>query len=172
MNCEEYREHWHRRLDGLSHDSAADRHCTECSACRAYVAQMERLTDVLGELRRESESVGAERAAIADASVPRRRHRRSAGGWFRAVRIAASLAIVVGAVTYLSIPRASRERVDRPSPDGESTADADPGAAGQAGLGITLTGESADQYLAVAAKAENPRVQVYWLYPTLQPRGS
>jgi len=172
MNCDVFREHWHRRFDGEAHDSAVDRHQAECSACRSYAEQMEHLLGVLGGLRRESESIGPDGAVTSSTVMSKHRRYGVARGWVGVFRIAAALAFAAGAVAYLTIPRASREPAGRPPQEGTLTPGTDSGTTDRAGFGITLKGESADQYLAVGRQAKNPHVQVYWLYPTLGPPAS
>lgn len=167
MNCHDARKRWHVRLDEGGGDPALDGHMTSCVACREYGAQMSRLVGALDELRSETECIvsrGAQEGRAA-ATPPARRSR------FRLVklagRVAAALAFVVGASMYLS----SVDRSGSPA-DGTSITGS-PGPTvlrvisfEDPRLGISLRGETAKRYLAVARPASQANVQVFWLYPT------
>lgn len=143
LKCERAHELWHDRLDGrLQADDAAALadHLEQCAACRAYDAQMRALTAALDDLRRETESVGS-------AHSPRRTIRP---WWPAAGRIAAAIAIMVGATAYFLRPDA----VVAPP----SVGPAHPAAA------VTLGTETAQRYLMVKKETSATNVHFFQLY--------
>jgi hypothetical protein len=148
MNCETYRAQWHERADGerSAADAAAlDQHAAECDECRRYDAQMRAVFAGLDRLR--------DRPLMMS---PRRHGTHT----FAPLRVAAAIALFVGASWVLSI--GLRERVPV-SPDA-AMVDADAPGGEEAVPSLTLTGESAKTYLAMAKPSSRPNVRMYWLY--------
>ena len=143
LKCERARDLWHDGLDGRlqAEDAAAlADHLEQCAACRAYDTQMRALTGALDELRRETESVGS-------APSPRRTIRH---WWPAAGRIAAAIAIMVGATAYFLRP----DGVVAPPP-------APPARIAAA---VTLEAESAQRYLIVQKETSAANVHFFQLY--------
>ncbi len=183
MNCEQARQAWHRRwdddvveggADGLPAsvgrvDPAVDEHLRSCQQCRAYHAQMDAIAGALDELREESESIVSRRHG---AEAPARR--RSWSSVLRPLtRIAAVLALVVTAGLYFSSERAGNGLPDIGALVGNMNV-ADENDVFVSAVSpakdvteITLQGESAKRYLAVATPTSQPGVRLFWLYPTV-----
>jgi len=167
MNCEQARLAWHRRCDDGVADPAVDEHLRVCDDCRAYHRQMDAIEGALDELRADTESI-----------VSRRLDRKSQlqrRTWFSTVlplaRIAAVLAVAAALAWYFASTRFTNQQsgTDRltnssnnedetvativPPPDDVTE--------------ITLQGESASRYLAVATPTSRPGVKLFWLYPTV-----
>lgn len=158
MNCQDARERWHQGLDEDCRDPGLQAHLDSCDACREYSEQILAIVGALEELREDTEHIVSARSDPA---------RKVHAGFGRAhwsllrrtvTGVAATITIVVGASLYLGTQRTS-------TPKGPEAVVSAP--AVHAELGIALRGESAERYLAVPAKATQPDVQMYWLYPTL-----
>ena len=163
MNCEEAKQACHRRPDDGKANEELERHLAHCDSCRRYVADMERLTAALAELRDETQRVRSTRGASA---APPRLSRDL-------LRVAAAFALAAGLFgAYWTWSSSSAP----PAPNGggrivaagdsnrvETTREGD----AEAEFGITLRGESARSLLAVAVRTKDPAVQMYWLYPSL-----
>lgn len=168
MNCDEARQRWNDRLDENRPDPALDRHLASCGACRLYGQQMSRITDVLGVLRNETELIVSESTAGLSGDTRFRRLSHWRVFMRPATGIAAAIALLVGAsLLYVGgrpavIPgNAGPSVVDHPHGQGSPTM-----ASVSPRLGITLRGDSARRFLAVARPAPQDNVQVFWLYPT------
>ena len=168
MNCDEARQRWNNRLDEDRPDPALDRHLASCGACRLYGEQMSRITDILGELRNETELIVSESPARLPGDA--RFRRLSPWGVFMrpATGIAAAIVLLVGA----SLMYVGHRPAVIPHDAGSSVVDLSHGQESPTRdsvsprLGITLRGESARRFLAVARPASQDNVQVFWLYPT------
>ena len=169
MNCDEARQRWHAHLDEGRDDPALDSHLVSCEACRRYGEQLGRIVSVLDELRDETESIVAGRAGrlVDEGEI------RTHGLWRAFVRpamgIAAAVAVLVGTSLFywgdrqvVIPPRVGTASVDR-------SHDQDSGVISPAPprLGLSLRGESARRFLAVARPVSQDNVQVFWLYPIL-----
>lgn len=168
MNCDEARQRWNDRLDENRPDPALDRHLASCGACRLYGQQMSRITDVLGVLRNETELIVSESTAGLSGDTRFRRLSHWRVFMRPATGIAAAIALLVGAsLLYVSgrpevIPSNAGSSVgDQSHEQGSPTMSSVPPR-----LGITLRGDSARRFLAVARPAAQDNVQVFWLYPT------
>lgn len=168
MNCEEARQQIIEVLDGRVATAELNEHLTQCETCRTRDAQMRRIFDVLDELHTETESVSSIRdPALLHEYNPTGRPGWHGFGFNRPMRIAAAIVFMIGCgVWYVSHdasgPQPSPSVVHRPTiENGESDPDQS--------LGLTLQGETADKYMAVAVAAAAPNVDLYWLYPVLQP---
>jgi len=163
MNCTRAQQLWHDRFDDrLSGGAEAGlaAHLASCGACRRYHADMDRLADGLERLRVLSEQALA--APEQDRYRPAGRVRQRL--WWRATgltRVAAAVALFVAGSAYISRELAQRG-VPRPGSERETVARLPEEAEYSASL--TLTGESAELYLAVARPSGDPRVHVFWLY--------
>ena len=109
---------------------------------------MTHLVDALGELRNDTEAIGSQTGARRNVSV-------GFGRWQRYLRpitaMAAAVTVVIGAWLYFGAERAIKPI--GPAAPTRSVA--------------SLSGESAEKFLAVARPTSEPHVKVYWLYPTL-----
>lgn len=154
MNCETFRDQWHDRADGelAAADAAAlDAHAATCDACRRYDAQMRAVLGGLDRLRDRP---------MAAATRPHRSHR------FAPLRVAAAIALFIGGTWLLTgvAMRRSGNRpavvsiADRPAPDRDAS--------------FALTGESADEFIAMAKPSSEPNVRLYWLYRVREPAPS
>lgn len=157
MNCDETRRHWHERLDGAHRDAGLEEHLRGCATCRRYVSEMNSIAESLEGLRRDTEAIVSTATHVAAPWPPGRTLIQTT--WFRrASGIAAAIAVAIAAWAYLRsatpprIPTGPMTHVD--------DADATP-------LGITLRGQSARQFLAVADATSDANVQVFHLYPVL-----
>lgn len=169
MNCDEARQRWNNRLDENRPDPALDRHLASCGTCRLYGEQMSRITDVLGGLRNEAELIVSESTAGLSGDTRFRRLSHWRVFMRPATGIAAAIVLMVGAsLLYVGgrpavIPgEVGSSAVDRSHGRGSPTL-----GSVSPRLGITLRGESARCFLAVARPAPQDNVQVFWLYPTL-----
>ena len=172
MNCEEARTRWHQQLEEPQEAAELARHLAECAACQQYTAEMQRIVDVLDELRRDTESI------VSRAPAPSAREDGGEPQWWNPrwvtslTRAAAVLAILVGGgALYYASQRAMWGPVDTddtvkvvtdstPEPcEAVVETPSDPR------LGISLRAESAKRMLAVAQPTSQPDVQMYWLYP-------
>ena len=170
MNCQQARQAWHRRWDDDVVDPAVDEHFRSCQPCRAYHAQMDALAGALDELREETKSIVCRRGA-AQRPVPGR-------SWSSMLspltRIAAVLARFVTAGLYFSSNHRTGGRLTDVGPlvsnmnvADESDVFASAVSPAKNVTKITLQGESADRYLAVATPTSQPGVKLFWLYPTV-----
>ena len=159
MNCEEARERWHVRFDEEIEDAKLSGHLDSCGACRQYAAQMDRLAGVLDDLRQETETIVSAPARPATSEQPRGPARTGLRFTWRLTRIAAAVAILVAGTSYFWSHRATLRPVVSP---GES-APPDPR------IGISLRGETAQRFMAVTKPTSEPEVQLYWLYPKIEP---
>ncbi len=174
MICEDARRRLNRRLDEGSADAELDRHLASCATCRTYTARLQLLAGVLDEIRVETESVACDGGEPLNLQV-KARPRRFAWGdrafagplaW-RAARVAAAIAIVLGAL-YLVLPLRRSSRVAE-----NVSSTTVPAAVGSHGaphdaLGVTLRGDSAERFIVAARPSSRPDVQVFWLYPAIR----
>lgn len=165
MNCEEARQAWHLGFEDGQANDKMKQHLRQCAACAEYVADMERITGALVELKAETEGVVSLRQAH-QADAPR--------GYLRIARIAAAIALVAGLYgAYVASLR--QPVVEDPSiPAVVATqhgTQVGGDSADELALGVTLQGSSAQNLLAVASPTANPNVQLYWLYPRLGATG-
>ena len=157
MNCEEAKRHWHERFDGALPDDGFEEHVRRCDACRRYVTEMGLITQSLDELRRDTEAIVSRVRDDADTWRIRRASVRT--GWLRAAGgIAAMIAVTIAAWAYLS-PTTRPLQSDTPV---AKINDSSP-----TPLGITLRGQSARRFLAVAEATGDANVQLFHLYPVL-----
>jgi hypothetical protein len=124
---------------------------------------MDRLADLLDELRVETESVVSRPVgplSSAGSGAPRR---WSWGFVGRVARIAAAVAVLVsGGILYYSTYRAAVNNDTVP----RSVEPLDPR------VGISLRAETAERFMAVAKPTSEPDVQLYWLYPKMKSKRS
>ena len=166
LSCAEARDLYHSRLDGLTEQTGLEAHLSGCGDCRRYVAQMQALDAVLGDLRRESAAV----------TLPRGTRRSGRGRWapYRILtRVAAAVVLVAGAGWYLMgvrqagdgglVHRAADRSVPATSPVAQP---AEPPTIRPASL--ELTDGSADTYIAVRRDSGRPTVHLFVLYPVAQ----
>lgn len=149
MKCMDARERWHRRLDQGSLDAELDRHLAACENCRTYAARMERLVGLFDGLREDTESLTPAVTPIGHGTTRREWAMQTRG----LLRIAAAIAIVVGAALWFRTPKQSM-LVNLTTEAGAPTVQ-----------GITLRAQSREQFMAVAAPSNEPNVQTFWLYP-------
>ncbi|MCH7873177.1 MAG: hypothetical protein IID33_15895 [Planctomycetes bacterium] len=131
---------------------------------------MDALAGALGELREESASIVSRRGAP-QTPVPR----RSWSSMLRPLtRIAAALALVATAGLYFASSHRSGNGVISCGPlvgnmnvADESEVFASAVSPAKNVTQITLQGESANRYLAVATPTSQPGVKLFWLYPTV-----
>lgn len=157
MTCEEMRQRWHVCLDEGHDDPEVNEHLASCDECQRYVRLMSRIVGTLDELHDATESIVA-RPTYEPWSIRRRRPRIH---WpvvaKRVAAIAALVAVAIGASLYFGIePGSTRLPLET---DLVSVPDRR--------IGISLRGESADRFVAVAASTSQDNVQMFWLYPTL-----
>jgi len=163
MDCAKAQQLWHSRLDGEltpPEQASLEAHLQACDVCRAHCRQMEELTGALERLRQGSEMVGQGRAADRRGASPRPRW---AEVW-RVGRVAAVMALVVGAGVYFSWQRVSKvipvgspvpgPTAERSLADGSSVAQ------------VVLSGGCAARFIPVARETGHPNVHVFVLYET------
>ena len=172
LHCQQARQAWHDQIDGLATPdlvAAMQLHLGHCDQCRIYCDQINAVVGGLDYLRAISQNVPAH------SKHEKRQVRRL---YLRTVRIAAAIAIVIGAGLYLStLQRSSDQTVaDRPVPKATvqvtQTAKAPPMAAPPARAIVRLTGESAEKYIAVQRDTGNPKVHLFVFYPVIQESSS
>ncbi len=172
LHCQQARQAWHDQIDGLATPDlvvAMQLHLAHCDQCRIYCDQMKALVGGLDYLRLISENVPAH---------TKHEKRQVRQLYQRAARIAAAIAIVIGAGLYLSTLQRSSDQtvVDRPVPRAvvqvTQTAKAPPIAAPPARAIVRLTGESAEKYIAVQRDTGNPKVHLFVFYPVIQETSS
>lgn len=169
MNRDEARKRWHRRLDEGRDDAELDKHLEACEPSRRYDLEMNHIVGALNELRRDTESV-VSRAAPTTPSTVRPIVQDRGRAWLRPVTgIAASVAMVVGVSLYFTIgrrPEAPLVGLDNlVDVSGEHRSPVRDVPKPQ--LGLSLRGDCAKRFLAVAKPTTQANVQVFWLYPTL-----
>ena len=158
MNCEQAREYWHHWMDGKTIDHAAlDGHLAVCPSCQHYCDEMRMLAGLLDELRKETESIASRRESGAQSSesTPTR--------WLsRLGRIAATAAVVaITATVWIKVTEnRPPSSVTKPEPISALTTALDDHEI----LGLTLHGNSAERFMAVAQPSTQPHVQVFRLY--------
>ncbi len=167
MNCAEARELWHDHLDGLSGSAAAefDAHASACDECRVWRDQMRQVAGALDELRVQTERIGIDpgrdrEGVVATIGRPRRR----TAPWWTIGRIAAGIALMIGAGSYVYNNRTS-------TPGGEtSTAIVvdPPVEPAPVPASMVLTGASENQYISVRHETSSPSVHVFRLYRAYQ----
>ena len=169
MNCQQARQAWHRRWDDDVVDPSADEHFRSCQPCRAYHAQMDALAGALDELREETESMVSRRGAVQTPAAG-----RSWSSMLRPLtRIAAVLALVLTAGLYFSWQQVGNEPMGFSPLAGNMNVSDDSddfvivASTVKDVTEITLQGESANRYLAVATPTSQPGVKLFWLYPTV-----
>jgi len=164
MNCKLARTAWNDRMDGKTIDHAAlDAHIAGCSACRQYVREMQRLTGLLDALRRDTESIASQGTAVARPPVA------GPARWLIQLRRIAAVAAVVAICGTLWIQVTADRRPVPAPPTGAGTNAAAPlESDGQEPLGLTLLGESAHRFMAVAQPTVQPNVQVFRLLETCE----
>lgn len=158
MTCDQVRKRWHVCHDDGHDDPEVDSHLASCDACQRYVHLMSQIVDTLDDLHEATESIEA-RPSFEPLSRPTRRARiyRHVLGR-RLAAIAAVVAIAIAASLYYGTHPGSRTQpVDIQT---ESFSDKR--------IGISLRGESANRYLAVAVPKSQENVQMFWLYPSLR----
>ena len=159
MNCQEARTRWHARLDQGTADAELLEHLAHCPGCRLYDSQMRELLGALDELR-----VASEREVMAgEASNPRARPQLPLPASLlirrRILRVAAAIALLVAGALYFG-DRFHPDRLDRVLLSTEAGTESFTAS-------LRLTGESAEDYLAVSVPTSRADVQMFWLYPTL-----
>ena len=171
MNCEQARELWHDRCDGLlesAEEASLAVHLRSCPACSRYHRQMDRMERAFSVLREASESVGVsdkEWAGSLSADPASVRGRRRIPLWHLG-RVAAAVALLVGAGVFVS--QYDHRRGSAPGPLGGATP-VPAAAAGQepvAPTEIVLAKASDAEFIAVHRETPEPRVHVFWLYRT------
>ena len=167
MKCEEARHRWHTRFDDGCEDPKLEDHLAGCDDCRCYVAHLAQITGALGELRRGTESIVSDSGS--PISLPAQRLKL--WPWHvplrRVVEIAAYIVIVVGASMYITTQRRAAGPVVAPDKLVDTGADSWVPDVLEGRVGLTLRGETAERFIAVARAAPQANVQVFWLYPTL-----
>lgn len=144
LTCEQFTQRWHDGLDDgrdAASDAAMADHLKSCADCRAFHAEMSAITASLDRL--------AVAPMTATVEAPK------AGRLVRfapVLAVAAAVALFIGATWIFRSP-------SMPAPVAGTTP-------ALVAADITLKGESAERYLAVAQPSSNPRVRVYWLYDT------
>jgi len=161
MNCEEAKIRWHHRYDnGCDNPNLdLDAHIESCESCRIYDSEMRLITSAIGELAAEP-LPECESKPIVQPTL-----------WqsVRLARVAAIIALAIGATwwTLRSIPQQNSHEIvaniaggltSEPSINQRSYDDER--------IGLSLRGESASKYLAMAKPTGVANVQVYWLYAT------
>ncbi len=163
VNCEQTRQLWHDRLDGLADsnvDAEFDAHMSACDACRVWRGQMQQVAGALDALRIETEQIGAsptrDREGVVASIGPHVRPRRRSAAWWALSRIAAG--------TYVYQNQTSNtldtKRIVKVGP----TIVVPPPLAAT----VVLTGESAEQYISVRHETSSPNVHVFRLYRVYQ----
>lgn len=162
MNCKDARQGWQRQVDGLSCDPRLLEHIAACPSCKAYCDEMETLLGVLDELRQETDAIGSRSAQpVHPESIPIGQRR-----WSYRIRTMIKIAavLVFAASAWIYFNRAS----DAPPSGSGPIARLQETQTNTVPLGITLQGESAKQFLAVAQETGDARIQFYRLYPRLR----
>lgn len=173
MTCEEMRARWNDRLDGelpSAECAALDAHAEECEACGRYAREMATIFNGLALLREESDQ-RAMRLAARNEGLPSGGELRKAPlrRWFAVATLARAAAILLAISLALLWPRGTLEGT---SPESNHVrivpraAEMMP-ASTAARTGVALLGESAEQYLAVPQKSNEPNVQLYCLFTVL-----
>jgi predicted anti-sigma-YlaC factor YlaD len=160
MKCKQAQARWHRRLDRGGSDEELDGHLGECAKCRAYAASLERVVGALDALHDDTESL------VPSAIMPRPRAtsgRRSEwvtphGRTF--LRVAATVVVAVAAGLWY---RAAQVPT---SPTGPSVM------VPAFTAGITLQDKSRQRFIAVVGPSDDPRVQTFWVYPSVSAAGN
>ena len=170
LDCQQARQAWHDRIDGVADPEATaamELHLGGCEDCRRYCAQMQAMADALDHLRVVSERGGP---------VAVQPQRRAGWGALQVGRIAAAIALVVGAGLYVAMRQrgAVDERavvVAPPTPAAtQRQATEEPAGRSEPGprAWIRLTGEFTNAYLVERRDSGHPRVHVFKLYPLVQ----
>lgn len=186
ISCDEARQRWLRVVDERVEDAFASEHMTTCAACRQYAESMSKLIDGLHALKEATAEVHLSETS----RVGTRCEARPRALGFRAMRIAAMIAIVVGAVPItrqmLRPPGGDHSTQDHgplladglsdasDSPKNSAAIAANSGVAGDASAtksfaSLTLNGDSERRFVPVAQEVGDSQVEVIWLYPTRQP---
>ncbi len=173
MNCHEAKKHWHLRLETNVDDAALDEHLRSCSSCGVYDKDMTTVLDRLSGLRQSTEQIGViDKTPYLERQGHQEQHTIKRRSWVSvAMRIAAVIGIVAAASMYYSNSgdkNALPEQIvqsDKPATVVEAkpaVATAEP----YQNLGLSLRGNSAKKYMAVALTSSNPTVHIYTLYET------
>ena len=173
MNCEEAQTRWHQRLEEPHEDAELAGHLAECAACRRYTVEIQSIVGVLGELRRDTESIVSRGPAPPASEVsgePLRRNPRSVTRMIRAAAAAIAILVGGGLVYYASrqvnrSPYVTDGTVEVVTDSTLAPGDAVAETPSDPRIGISLRAESAKRLLAVAQPTSQPDVQMYWLYP-------
>jgi predicted anti-sigma-YlaC factor YlaD len=168
MDCKKAKHLWHERCDGEltpEQQAALEIHLQACQNCRAHHRQMDGMAAALGRLRGSSQAVGVGTAAAPLAVL---RRSRWVSVW-RISRVAAALAVVLGAATYLSWQgTAELETAGVTSPSPTMVASATTAFEQPEPASVVLSERSAVQFIPVARETSNPNVHVFVLYETFE----
>lgn len=154
MKCTEARQRWHLRLDKGREDAELEQHLTDCNVCRTYAARMERLVGLMDELRDETEALVPSNAPAVDSGALRVQSERAPTIARSLLRIAAVIAVAIGAGLWYRAERPPLVVEQSPNTAISTT-------------GITLREESRNRFIAVASPSAEPNVQTYWFYPSV-----
>ena len=168
MDCEKAKHLWHERCDGEltpAQRAALEIHLQACQSCRAHHGQMDGMAAALDRLRGDSQAVGVGTEAAPLAAL---RRSRWASVW-RISRVAAALAVVLGAATYLSWQgTAGPETVGVTSPSPTIVASASAAFEQPVPASVVLSERSAVRFIPVARETSDPNVHVFVLYETFE----
>ena len=158
MNCEQARELWHDHIDGLADTAAAefDSHASACDACRIWREEMRRVAGVLDELRVQTERIGTDPIIL--------RPRRRIAPWWTIGRIAAGIALMIGAGAYVYNNRTPTNGGDTSRP----IVVVPPPLTVPVPASMVLTGTSENQYISVRHETSSPNVHIFRLYRAYQ----
>ena len=168
MDCEKAKHLWHERCDSEltpERQAALEIHLQVCQSCRAHHRQMDEMAAALDRLRGDSQAVGVGREAAPLAGL---RRSRWASVW-RVSRVAAALAVVLGAATYLSWKgTVSPETAGVTSPDPTIVASVTAAFEQSIPARVVLSERSAVRFIPVARETGDPNVHVFVLYETFE----
>jgi len=168
IRCDEIKRHLDDWLDDLLAPTEQHRvasHLQDCADCRRLFERHREITEQVWALGQ-----AADRLAAAPAES-----RRAKPPWISVLRIAAAVLVVV--TTGFVALQFRRAGGPIPAPLGRG------GSSGEATAGRSLPKESFpvkeapsdfsvtvdDSYMAVRLESSNPRIQIVWLYPMVQP---
>jgi len=166
--CEEMRERLDDWLDGLLDQAVQDRvalHLRECADCRRFFEQHRQIEQGVWQLGQAANRLAS--VPVADKRV--KTH------WRSVLHIAAAVLVVVTTGFIALQYRHAGQPTPRPLGHSVSLAQArrsrllpqEPPAAHAAPSDFSVTVD--DSYMAVRLKSSNPRIQIVWLYPMVQP---
>ena len=168
MDCEKAKHLWHERCDGelaAEQQASLEIHLQTCQSCRAHYRQMDEMAAALGRLRGSSQAVGVGTEATPPVAL---RRSRWASVW-RISRVAAALAVVLGAATYLSWQdTAELETAGVTSPSPTMVASATAAFEQPVPAQVVLKERSAARFIPVARETSDPNVHVFVLYETFE----